>query len=109
MNKGFTLVEVMITFIAAMIAAAIIIGSIGGCEADWERAEKSAAEYAKKLPGATGEVSCMKKDTDNDGYCRCTIFRQKKDPLHVECGCEHFCFICTDGCSGIKHSIRATR
>jgi hypothetical protein len=97
MKKWFTLVEVAICIVA--------IG-LGGCDADWQKAEKAASEYAGKIPGATGQVSCMKTDSDGDGYCRCTIFRKEKDPLHVECGCQKFCWVCTDGCSGIKHVLR---
>lgn len=109
MNRGFTLIEMMICIIIAGVLAALVATTLGGCDADWQKAEKAASEYSAKVPGSTGEVSCMKTDSDGDGYCRCTIFRKEKDPLHVECGCQRYCFICTDGCSGIKHTMRPSR
>ena len=109
MSKGFTLIETAICIFSIGIIVAVVSMTFVGCEADWQKAEKAAGKYAQKVPGSTGEVSCMKTDSDGDGYCRCTIFRKEKDPLHVECGCQRYCFICTDGCSGIKHTVRANR
>lgn len=106
MDKGFTLTEMAITMATIIIVSTVIVGFSEGCEADWKKAEESAVEFSKNVSGATGKVSCMKTDSDNDGYCRCTVFRENKDPLHVECGCEKFCLICTRGCAGIKPNIR---
>lgn len=55
-----------------------------GC-VDHEKAETAAAEYAKKLPGSTGQVSCVPADSDGDGYVSCSIFMKKGPPTAVEC------------------------
>lgn len=104
-QKAFTLVELIIVIAIVAIIAAVIMGAVGGCTADWQQAEKYAKEYAAKVPGSTGEVSCMKKDSDGDGYCRCTIFKSKGDPINVECGCERYCVVCAEGCGGIKAHV----
>lgn len=111
-KNGFTLIELMIT-IAIIGITVLVFGTalIGGCIGpDWQQAESHAKDYARKVPGSTGEVSCMKKDSDGDGYCRCNIFMKNMPPVNVECGCERFCFRCAEGCGGIKaHAARAER
>lgn len=103
--KGFTVVELVIVVAIAGVIAVAIIAGLGGCQADWQQAEKYAKEYASKVPGSTGQVSCNKKDSDGDGYCRCTVFMVKETPLNIECGCERFCIVCAEGCGGIKPHI----
>ena len=55
-----------------------------GCH-DYKGAEKAAGEYAKKLPGSTGEVSCMRVDSDGDGYVSCSAFMRDGPPVALEC------------------------
>lgn len=80
-----------------LIAIALAL-AFAGCKADTAAANKSAQEYMKNVPGATG-YECTASDSDRDGYCSCTIFRKDQDPLPVTCGCERFCvWNCADGC-----------
>lgn len=106
-QKGMTVVEILISIGIVSVFAVVLVSTVGGCrDADWQRAEKAAQDYAKNIGGATGKVSCMKMDSDGDGYCRCNVFRLKKDPLEIECGCDKYCIWCKEGCGGIKHSFR---
>lgn len=78
-----------------------------GCGSDWQKAEQAAKQYSKKIKGATGEVDCVHKDSDGDGYCSCSIFMEEGGPTGVECGCEKFCFIdCAEGCKPM-HQLKA--
>lgn len=76
--------------------------SLLGCKHDHEAATKSAKEFARKVPDATGEVECARKDTDSDGYCACTIFRKSAEPLRADCGCEIMCVNCAEGCKLVE-------
>jgi hypothetical protein len=81
-----------------------------GCSNDWQKAEQSASEYVKKMPGATGEVDCAHKDSDSDGYCSCSAFMKDGSIQPLECGCEKYCINCAEGCKiqlpfkGLKQS-----
>ena len=76
----------------------LLVMLVGCAKADFEAAKKSAEEYSKNVPNATG-VSCVQSDSDGDGYCSCTIFRKDEDPLAIECGCEVRClWNCASGC-----------
>lgn len=101
-SKGFTLIELLIVFCMIAIVASAIFGMSMGCKVDKVKAERLAAEFAKNIPGATGKVSCMGRDSDGDGYCRCNIF--KTDGIQVaDCDCQKFCFCeCSDDCSPIE-------
>ena len=83
-------------------AMVLLVALIVGCGSDWQRAERDAKEYASKLPGATGEVSCTKLDSDNDGYCACSVFMKDGKIVPIECGCERRCIWCTEGCKQIN-------
>lgn len=78
---------------------AFAIALFAGCQCSApEEARKSAGEYIHKIPGATS-VECADRDTNDDGYCSCTVFRGSADPLPIECGCERFCiWNCARGC-----------
>jgi hypothetical protein len=78
--------------------------SFGGCQCqDAGEAERAAREYAKKIPGATGEVSCTQTDSDSDGYCSCTAFMQDGSLRQLNCGCEKYCFNCARGCKAVEN------
>ena len=78
--------------------------SFGGCQCqDAAEAERAAKEFAKKVPGATGDVSCAQTDSDDDGYCSCTVFRQDGSTLPINCGCEKYCFNCARGCKVVEN------
>jgi outer membrane murein-binding lipoprotein Lpp len=78
----------------------VVVGGafLSGCSSDWQKAETAAKEFASKVNGATGEVQCAKKDTDKDGYCGCTVFMKKGNPMAIDCGCQKFCWNCAEGC-----------
>jgi hypothetical protein len=54
------------------------------------KATRNADEYATHIKGASS-TSCTAKDTDGDGYCSCTVFRENGDkpmePLSIQCAC----------------------
>lgn len=54
---------------------------------DYRAAEKSAHEFIQHIDNAK-DVSCTQVDTDNDGYCTCTVFRKDGlEPMSIQCGC----------------------
>lgn len=87
--------KAMFIFIAVLSVGLVVFVHFNGC-ADHKKAIQAAKEYAQNVPHATGKISCMNKDSDNDGYCSCTIFRAKGDPLAVECACGSLSF--KEGC-----------
>lgn len=72
------------------------------CQYDWRKAQKAAEQFASQVPGATGKASCTHTDSDGDGYCACTVFRKDGSVLRVDCGCEKYCLICTEGCKVVE-------
>ena len=78
-----------------------------GCQADWQKAEKAARSYGTKMGGMTS-VSCAKMDSDGDGYCSCSVFLKGGKIQPLECGCEKFCLICTEGCKVAMPKMRTT-
>lgn len=84
----------------------LILGLIlllAACSSDWQKAERSAKEFAEKLAAATGKVSCTHQDTDDDGYCSCTVFMQDGSTMAIDCGCERLClFRCAEGCKVVE-------
>lgn len=76
---------------------------------DGDAAQNSATEFAKRLPGATGEVDCTDIDTDGDGYCSCTAFMADGTTLSLDCGCSREIGSCTEsgdiprGCKVIEN------
>jgi prepilin-type N-terminal cleavage/methylation domain-containing protein len=115
LQRAFTLVELLITVAIVCIIGATLAGTLlGGCSADWQKAEAEAKKFAENVPGATGKVTCSKKDTDRDGYCGCTVFRKEQVPLAIDCGCEKHCLNCAEGCKmvnpgkGLRTNVRVT-
>ena len=99
----FSALAAIVVFLFTLIAA----GTFISCNPDWRGAEKYATEFSKDIPNARG-VSCVRKDTDNDGWCSCTIFG--KQLTAVECGCERFClFNCASGCKLSLPKIRNSK
>lgn len=70
---------------------------LASCSYDVGRAKQSAQEFSTNIPGATG-ISCVATDSNDDGYCSCTVFRGEKAPVALECGCETMCLRCAEGC-----------
>lgn len=92
----------LIELVIAAAILGIIVAGVGGCESDWKKAEASAREFVKNVPGSTGSVSCTHKDTDGDGYCGCSIFKENGDIIRIDCGCEKYCFVCAEGCKLVE-------
>jgi hypothetical protein len=85
--------------------------TLPGCNmADHDKAVSAAKKYAKNVPDATGNVDCVAKDSDGDGYVSCTIFRKEGDPVAVECGAEKWCGCnCAEGCKAAQPKIKGSR
>lgn len=78
-----------------------IIFSISCARANSDAANESAIEFSKNFKNSTS-VSCTQTDSDNDGYCGCTVFTDS-DPISIECGCERICiFNCARGCKVVE-------
>lgn len=72
------------------------------CQYDWQRAEKAAKQFAAQVPGATGKAICTHTDSDDDGYCACSVFLEDGSVLRIDCGCEKYCVICAEGCKVVE-------
>lgn len=97
-QKGLTLVELIIIVAIVGVLGAILFGSLRGCSVDVDAAQQAADEFKDNVPGAINAV-CVAQDSDNDGYCSCTVFRKEGlDPMALECGCETACIRCSRGC-----------
>jgi hypothetical protein len=69
---------------------------------DFQRAERDAHAYAAKASIAVKAVACMRKDSDGDGYCRCTLFGKDGARILLDCGCEVMCWPdCAQGCAEV--------
>lgn len=47
--------------------------------------EAVAKKFASKIPGSTGDVSCITLDSDSDGFVSCTVFMKTGAPTPIEC------------------------
>ena len=84
-----------------ILILAATLAMAGACSnTDAKAAEAAAAQYAQKVKGATGDVSCTQKDSDGDGYVTCTIFMAEGENQSVERGSEKHCVFsdCARGC-----------
>lgn len=66
-----------------------LLGTVGNCAAGVvglhkEAAEATGMQFSKDLGLDTESVSCVKLDTDGDGYLSCT-FKTKSEVLQYEC------------------------
>lgn len=82
---GWTMVERIIFAVIVLIAGLLVFSAGLRCFVGNDGALGSAQEWAKDMPGTTS-VKCAATDTDHDGYISCTVFREDKDPLFIECG-----------------------
>jgi len=80
--------------------------ALAGCTDDWQRAEHDAKQFAAKIPGSTGDVSCAHKDTDGDHYVSCTIFINDGSVRTLDCGAERYCFNCAEGCKIVDPAMK---
>lgn len=76
---SFTLFSALVFFVSIGLTLCLT-----GCN-DYEKAEAAAGDYAQKLPGATGHVNCVPRDSDGDGYVSCSVFLKKGPPIGIEC------------------------
>ena len=92
-QKGFTLIELIVSLALLGTVGLIVLVFSGGCSPDFqhEAAVSGAKGYAKDLGYELKAVSCVKFDSDHDGYVSCTIRvagetgQPEPAPLHVEC------------------------
>lgn len=73
-----------------LLGLGLAVFVMAGCSPEWQRAERDAKVFAQKIPGATGDVSCAKGDSDGDGYCSCTVFMEDGSMQNLDCGCEKY-------------------
>ena len=97
-----SIVGIALGTVVVIIVIAMVCSFIGP---DWKEAEGHAKQFSKNISGARN-VSCVKKDTDGDGWCSCTIFGDQIVP--VDCGCERFCLTnCAEGCKISQPRMRS--
>lgn len=78
--------------------------AVAACtQTDPQVANESAKEFARNIPNSTG-TNCVNSDSDGDGYCSCSVFRNGEPvPLTIQCGCERFCiWNCARGCKFVE-------
>lgn len=82
-----------------MTRTLLILAFLIACtRTDPTAANTAAAQFVKHIPDATG-VDCAQTDSDGDGYCSCTVFRGREEPMQIQCGCEAVClWNCARGC-----------
>lgn len=103
--KGYTLIEVMIVVMIVGIFLVVVAGiasSVLGVNGNHEEAVKAAEEFAKNVPGVV-KTECVQFDSDNDGYISCTLFREKADPMFIECAKK---WTLNKGCRAPKMTVR---
>lgn len=96
-NKGFTIVELMITFAILAIVVVIFAGAFGSClrstgGAMGEQAEQNARHWVASMYSdwQVAGVQAMSVDSDGDGYCSTTVRLTRDDQeqmLALDCRC----------------------
>ena len=87
--------NVSLVALAGLALCVTYIAAAASCMSDGERArraaerkhdlETTAKKFAAKIPGTTGDVSCVLSDSDQDGYVSCTVFMKSEKPIAIEC------------------------
>lgn len=91
----------------AITTLAMTLGSSAGCYENVERLEGTAKAYVQKLGYQPIGVSCMNRDSDDDGYVSCTVTVNGLDaPLAVECASRWR--LLTNGCK-LQRNGRLTK
>jgi hypothetical protein len=99
--------------IKKFIPSIILLFCLSGCYnwtgANFKQAEKEAKFYAKEATKAGADVkfvSCMKYDTDHDGYLACS-FLINGAPATLDCAGKAF-FMQNHGCKEYVAKMRGT-
>ena len=97
-SKGFTLIELMVVIFIIAILIAIVGGKIAGwTNVDKEACEYSMIQYVKTIDPSLYNVtaSCSNKDSDGNGYVRCTgagtNSKEERVTMIAECDDEGNC------------------
>jgi hypothetical protein len=83
-NSG---IQVIIVVVVLLIAGAVWVAKRSSAEsgADQVSAEEEAKKWAAKLGMDVKGLSCVKTDSDGDGYVSCTIATEDGKTHAVEC------------------------
>lgn len=89
------------------LALALFLFACDAKHVDRRLPEDFARQFAGEIPGSTGRVQCMDRDTDGDGYCSCSVFMKDAPPVAVECGCDSWQVLFPpDGCRMAQFKVR---
>jgi prepilin-type N-terminal cleavage/methylation domain-containing protein len=88
-SRGFTLIELIIVMSILGFIVALAGFIFKSCSSSRNTAEEEARVYASKMGMTLKGVSCMNRDTDDDGYVSCTLNVIEKDgkenSIPIEC------------------------
>mgnify|MGYP001605860166 CR=1 FL=1 len=112
MRRGFTLVELIIVLAILAVFCMLAIAGAGGigCAAISEDPDVEMTEYINTLydinPDEEVKVSCAARDSDRDGYVRCTgtfvpVGDSERQRIEAECVRWGFNY----GCVPIKMTV----
>jgi len=96
-------------FIPSIVLLTFLSGCFNWTGANQQQAEKEAKFYAKEASAAGADVkfvSCMKHDTDYDGYLACS-FLVNGNPVTLDCAGKAF-FMQNHGCKEYIAKMRPT-
>jgi len=92
--------EAMLWTLAILLSSLLLFP---GCFKAISEIEADARGFAAAMgPDKVTGVSCVDRDSDRDGYVTCTVFRQGKEPLAIEC-------TCIEGNHGCKMAVTKLR
>ncbi len=94
----------VVSFLVGVSVLMVFVGFGSTCVANgsgWhkERAERNAQQFLDELHLEHTGVSCVRNDTDGDGYVSCTVALSSHETLALECaGFNLFSIFQNEGC-----------